>query len=178
VPHAEGVSEKPSQAAVDTLSDTLDEVLLESASEQDSSDAAGVDLLDQGDGDTTQMLLTSLGRFQRVLKGARAGGGFGPWSDECMTQLIHSAELALSEGWADLVVTLSDTGRVLQSYENAGKADLSLDFLDEAYEVLCLMVGDMMVDTVRDTVRDRWSDVYGRALKGLEEHGVALVDDS
>ena len=167
---------QPSQAAVDALSETLDEVFT-SEDGVDDLDNSSADTIDHTDDDTTQQLLTSLGRFQRVLKGARAGGGFGPWSDECMHQLIHSAELALSEGWGDLVTTLSDTGRILQSYEDAGKADLALDFLDEAYEVLCLMVGDLIVDNVRDTVRDRWGEVYKSGLVKLEGNGIALVDD-
>ncbi|MCL4694758.1 MAG: hypothetical protein KJ060_19875, partial [Candidatus Hydrogenedentes bacterium] len=79
--------------------------------------------------DPTQRLLTSLGRFQRHFMKAREGAPQSQWSDECMNHLIHGVEIALEQGWTDLVESLTETGRILQSYEDAGRANECVPFL-------------------------------------------------
>jgi hypothetical protein len=127
--------------------------------------------------DPTQRLLTSLGRFQRHVMKAREGASQDLWSDECMNHLIHGVEIALEQDWADLVEALTETGRILQSYEDAGRANACVPFLADSYEILCLMVGDLIVDKVRPGVLRKWRDCYQAALDDLTAEGLALVQD-
>lgn len=126
--------------------------------------------------DATQHLLTSLGRFQRELTNA-VDETYHGWADECMNQLIDCVEVALPRGWSEMVEALTDTGRILQSYETADRAGDSLDFLNDAYELLCLMVGDLIVDSVRPAVMKQWRERYQKAVARLEHDGLVLVTD-
>ncbi len=128
-------------------------------------------------GDPTQRLLTSLGRFQRQVNRAEEGAPQENWCDECMNQLIVGIEIALNEGWADVKEALTDTARVLQTYEDAGMAADCVAFLKDSYEILCLMVGDLIVDNVRSGVMKKWHERYERALNDLATLGLTLVDD-
>lgn len=128
-------------------------------------------------GDPTQRLLTSLGRFQRQVNRAEEGAPQENWCDECMNQLIVGIEIALNEGWADVKEALTDTARVLQTYEDAGMATDCVAFLKDSYEILCLMVGDLIVDNVRSGVMKKWHERYERALNDLATLGLTLVDD-
>ena len=126
--------------------------------------------------DATQQILTSLGRFQRELTNAMDESYRG-WAEECMNQLIDCVEVALPRGWSEMVEALTDTGRILQSYETGGQAQHSIDFLNDAYELLCLMVGDLIVDNVRPAVMKQWRERYQSAVARLEQDGLALVSD-
>jgi hypothetical protein len=127
--------------------------------------------------DPTQRLLTSLGRFQRHFMKAREGASQDQWSDECMNHLIHGVEISLEQGWTDLVEALTETGRILQSYEDAGRANACVPFLADSYEIMCLMVGDLIVDKVRPGVLRKWRDCYQGALEDLKAEGLSLVED-
>lgn len=131
----------------------------------------------EGMHDPTNRLLTALGRFHREVLKAREGGAHTQWPDICMNQLIGAVEIALAQGWDEVVEALGDTGRVLQSYSEAGRAGHSVAFLEDAYEILCLMVGDLIVGSVRAGVVQKWSDRYRRAVEDLEAEGLRLVDD-
>ncbi len=72
---------------------------------------------------------------------------------------------------------MTETGRILQSYEDAGRANDCVPFLADSYEILCLMVGDLIVDKVRPGVLRKWHDCYERALDDLAAQGLALVQD-
>lgn len=126
--------------------------------------------------DATQQLLTSLGRFQRELTNA-VDDSYDGWAEECMNQLIDCVEVALPRGWSEMVEALTDTGRVLQTYENAGRPQGCVDFLNDAYELLCLMVGDLIVDSVRPAVMKQWRERYQKAVARLERDGLVLVTD-
>jgi len=108
---------------------------------------------------------------------ARDGASQDQWSDECMNHLIHGVEIALEQDWADLVEALTETGRILQSYEDAGRANACVPFLADSYEIMCLMVGDLIVDKVRPGVLRKWRDCYQGALDDLTSEGLALVQD-
>lgn len=125
--------------------------------------------------DSTQRLLTALGRFQRELSHASHGGT--AWCDEAMDQLIAGVEVAIEEGWPVMVEALTNTGRVLQTYENAGRPAEALPFLNDAYELLCLMVGDLIVGEVRAGVREKWAKRYEKAVKEVERTGLQLIAD-
>lgn len=127
--------------------------------------------------DPTQQLLTTLGRFQRQLARAQTGAQQDLWCDESMNQLILAVEVAIAQGWSDVAEALTDMGRVLQTYENSGIAQDCVPFLNDGYEILCLMVGDLIVDTVRSGVRDSWRERYQVALKDVEAAGLTLVQD-
>lgn len=127
--------------------------------------------------DPTQQLLSALGRFQRQLAAVQAGDAKELWPDECMNQLIGAMEVALSNNWPEVVESLSDTGRVLQSYENAECPKDALPFLNDAYELLCLMVGDLIVDGVRPAVIDKWTRRYHLALADMDTAGIEIASD-
>ena len=127
--------------------------------------------------DPTQRMLTALGRFHIYVTKGQAGAPHTMWADECMTQLAYAIEVSLAQDWANLVEALTDTARILHSYENGGHAALCVPFLNDSYEILCLMVGDLIVDNVRMDVMDRWRVRYGRALKDLHDLGIPLVKD-
>lgn len=128
-------------------------------------------------GDPTQRLLTALGRFQRQVSRAEEGAPQEAWCDECMNQLITGIEIALNEDWADVKEALTDVARILQTYEDVDRADQSVYFLKDSYEILCLMVGDLIVGNVRSGVMKKWQDRYERALDELADAGLTLVDD-
>lgn len=128
-------------------------------------------------GDPTQRLLTALGRFQRQVSRAEEGVPQDAWCDECMNQLITGIEIALNEDWADVKEALTDVARILQTYEDVDRADQSVYFLKDSYEILCLMVGDLIVGNVRSGVMKKWQDRYERALDELADAGLTLVDD-
>jgi len=128
-------------------------------------------------GDPTQRLLTALGRFQRQVSRAEEGAPQEAWCDECMNQLITGIEIALNEDWADVKEALTDVARILQTYEDEDRAEQSIGFLKDSYEILCLMVGDLIVGNVRSGVMRKWQDRYERALDELADAGLTLVDD-
>lgn len=128
-------------------------------------------------GDPTQRLLTALGRFQRQVNKADSGAPQHQWADECMEQLIEGISIAHENNWHDVKEALTDTARILQSYEDAAVAQQAVAFLQDAYEILCLMVGDIIVDNVRSGVMNKWRQRYHQALDDLARHGVSLVDD-
>jgi hypothetical protein len=127
--------------------------------------------------DPTNRLLTALGRFHREVLKAREGSAHGEWPDVCMNQLINAVEIALDQGWTEVVEALGESGRVLQSYSEAGRAHDSVVFLEDAYELLCLMVGDLIVGSVRPGVIQKWRERYARAIEDLEAAGLTLVND-
>ncbi len=128
-------------------------------------------------GDPTQHLLTVLGRFQRQIAKAENGAPQGMWPDECMNQIIAGVEIALEQEWDGVKEALTDTARVLQSFEDAGKAQQCVSFLRDSYEILCLMVGDIIVDNVRSGVMQKWHERYQAIVEEMRFAGIRLVDD-
>ncbi|MBI2423868.1 MAG: hypothetical protein HYV27_13640 [Candidatus Hydrogenedentes bacterium] len=128
-------------------------------------------------GDPTQRLLTALGRFQRQVAKAEDGAPQHVWCDECMNQIITGIEIALNQGWSDVREALTDSARILQSYEDAGEASLCVPFLQDSYEILCLMVGDIIVDNVRSGVMHKWRERYQIAVEDLTAAGLLLIRD-
>lgn len=128
-------------------------------------------------GDPTQQLLTALGRFQRQIARARDGVPQDAWADACMEQLVRAVEIAMDQGWRDVVETLTETARVLQSYAEVGKGQDCVSFLGDSYEILCLMVGDLIVGKVRSGVLEKWRSRHQRALDDMGAAGISLVDD-
>ena len=127
--------------------------------------------------DPTQRLLTVLGRFQTHVVKAQNGAPQAAWSDECMNQLIAAVEIALAHGWTSLVKALTETGRILQTYEDAQDAGDCVTFLAESYDILCLMVGDLIVGGIRPGVLQKWEALYDRALDEVQTAGLTLVQD-
>ncbi|MCC6145471.1 MAG: hypothetical protein IT368_16820 [Candidatus Hydrogenedentes bacterium] len=127
--------------------------------------------------DPTQRLLTALGRFQRQVVKAEKGLPQAEWCDECMNQLITGIEIAYEQDWPDVQQALTDTARVLHSYECARQAERCVSFLQDSYEILCLMVGDLIVDNVRSGVMQKWQERYRYAVQELSDAGIELVED-
>jgi predicted nucleic acid-binding Zn-ribbon protein len=129
-------------------------------------------------GEPTQRLLTALGRFQREVLKVREGVAAVGWSDECMNQLITAVEIADENDWPDVVETLTETARILKSYEDAGQPSECVGFLEDSYEILCLMVGDILVGTVRSAAMKKWRERHDRAVEDLAAAGITLVVDA
>lgn len=130
-----------------------------------------------GVGDPTHRLLTALGRFQRQVSRAEGGAPQAQWCDECMNQLIVGIELAMTQGWGNVTQALTDTARVLHSYERLDRAQQCVPFLQDSYEILCLMVGDLIVDSVRSGVMQKWRERFQRAVEEMQRLGIPLVED-
>ena len=128
-------------------------------------------------GDPTQRLLTALGRFQRQVSKAEQGGPQESWCDECMNQIVTGIEVSIAEEWDNVQEALTDTARVLQTYEYAGRASECVNLLQDSYEILCLMVGDLIVDNVRSGVMQKWHERYEAATAEVAKAGLALVSD-
>lgn len=130
-----------------------------------------------GYGDPTQRLLTALGRFHRQVAKAQGGAAQEHWCDECMNQLIAALKIALEQESKELAGALTDTARILQSCEDAGAARLAVPFLADSYEMLCLMVGDLIVGKVRPGVLQKWMQRYQAAVDDLAAANIPLVQD-
>ncbi|MCX5769640.1 MAG: hypothetical protein NTZ09_05130, partial [Candidatus Hydrogenedentes bacterium] len=127
--------------------------------------------------DPTQRLLTALGRFHRYVAKGQEGAPQEFWSDDCMNQILTAAELSVAQGWKEIVEALTGTARVLQTYETASAAHLCVPFLNDGYEVLCLMVGDLIVNNTRSDAMATWRSRYEKAVAGLTAAGLELVED-
>ncbi|HUW62168.1 MAG TPA: hypothetical protein VMZ06_14290 [Candidatus Bathyarchaeia archaeon] len=127
--------------------------------------------------DPTQRLLMALGRFHRYVAKGQAGAPQEFWSDDCMNQILTAAELAVLEGWKEIVEALTGMARVLQTYETASAAHLCVPFLNDGYEVLCLMVGDLIVNNTRSDAMATWRTRYEKAVANLTAAGLELVED-
>lgn len=127
--------------------------------------------------DPTQHVLNALARFKRELPDSSDNSRSKLWPDACMNELIACVEIALEQSWSDFVKPLADTGRVLQTYENAGTPGHCVSFLGDAHEILCLMVGDIIVDTIRPEANEQWLTCYRNALDAIETAGLTLAQD-
>lgn len=143
-----------------------------------SSDEEPVEVPDDGfeHEESTQHILSALGRFHRQVTKAKVGAAQELWTDDCMNELVAAAEVAVREGWRETVAVLTETGRILQTYENAGRATECVQFLSEAYDILSLMVGDLIVGEVRPGVMQKWQECHAKALSTLEAAGLTLID--
>lgn len=145
--------------------------------------AAGDESADSGanassrDGDPTQRLLTTLGRFQRHVALAAAGVPQEEWAEDCMDELVAALDISLEEKWTEVVEALAGTGRLLQSYSEPGYAHLCVPLLADSYDILCLMVGDLIVSGVRPSVMQKWCERYERAVAELQAAGLPLAED-
>lgn len=124
-----------------------------------------------------QQLLGVLGEVQEMAQAVSEGNAGGLWSDECMNQLIMGVELSLSQGWGEVLDGFTDTGRILQSYENADRAEDAAPFLQDSYELLCAMVTDSMNGSVRPKIQEQWRARYQAEVDRLQERGLSIADD-
>ena len=128
--------------------------------------------------DQTQALLTTLGRFQRHVVAAQGGASNDTWAEACMEELIAALKIAMTQQWDAVQEVLTETGRVLRTYQDAGRAQMCVRFLAESYEVLCLMVGDLIVGSIRPGVVQKWRGLYDSVLKDVQASGLPLVGDA
>jgi len=139
----------------------------------EGSAAPALDIFSDAGDTSTQEILTLLGRFSREYSNPENA----PWSDACMNQLILCIEIAIEEGWSDLTMVLSDTGRILQTYENAERAAGCIAFLGNAYEVMCRLIGDIVIEKAPLETLEDWSGVYSEGISVLESDGLELLQD-
>lgn len=135
------------------------------------------DDLSQVSGDPIQQLFTTLGKFHRQLNKAQHAPNGEGWCDECMNELMAGLEISIAREWTPIRDALIDTARILHSYEQVGKAGLCVPFLKDSYELLSLMVGDLIVDTVRAGVKQKWREHYTKAVGELQSRDIPLVED-
>ena len=94
-----------------------------------------------------------------------------------MNELASGLEIAIACNWTPVKDALIDTARILHSYDCVGRRRDAIPFLNNSYEILSLMVGDLIVDKVRSGVIQKWKDLYGKTLDELKSAGIALVED-
>ena len=127
-------------------------------------------------GDPTQQLLSVFGRIEPAMLRGKQGEPQETWAHAIMERLVESIEVAVAADWPDLVTVLTETSRVLKTYQDAGRAIECVPFIEDSYEILCLMAGDLIVDKVRSGVMQKWRDRYEMALAELAAAGLVLVD--
>lgn len=122
----------------------------------------------------TNEILTHLEHFAREC----ADPGKPLWSDACMNELIICMEIAIEQSWAEVACVLEDTGRILQTYENADCPEKAAPFLSNAYNVLCTMIGDIVVEKPMEEIVGVWDALLVSGLEDLANNGLSLYDDS
>jgi len=132
---------------------------------------------DGADGGPVQQLLGVLSTMRETAQSVVEGRAGRLWSDECMNHLILGVEVSLGQGWNDLVDAFTDAGRILQSYENGGKAGQAAPYLVEAYEIMCTLVGDAMGDSTQPALVAQWRARYQKEVAALEMAGFQLAND-
>jgi hypothetical protein len=132
---------------------------------------------DGSGGGPVQQLLGVLSTMRETAQSVVDGRASRLWADECMNHLILGVEVALGQGWNDLVDAFTDAGRILQSYENGGKAGQAAPYLVEAYDIMCALVGDAMGDSSQPGLVSQWRTRYQKEVAALEMSGFQLVND-
>lgn len=128
-------------------------------------------------GDPIQSLFSSLGKFNRYLSQAQHAPDSTTWVENCMNELATSLEIAIICGWDPVKETIIDAARVLHSYEIVGRHKECIPFLNTSYEILSLMVGDLIVDKVRPGVIQKWKDLFSKTVEDMTRAGITLVVD-
>ena len=169
-------SKQMQPSAPDAASESVHHTALPPQPEEENV-ASLQDDISQVSGDPIQQLFTTLGKFHRQLNKAQHAPNGEGWCDECMNELMAGLEISIAREWTPIKDALIDTARILHSYEQVGKAGLCVPFLKDSYELLSLMVGDLIVDTVRAGVKQKWREHYAKAVEELESRGIALVED-
>ncbi len=132
---------------------------------------------DEAGGGPAQQLLGVLTTMRETAQSVVDGRAGRRWADECMNQLILGVEVALGQGWGELVDAFTDAGRILQSYENGNVTAEAAPFLVEAYDLMCALVSDAMSGDPSPGVMAQWRGRYQREVTRLEIAGVTLVSD-
>lgn len=127
--------------------------------------------------DPAQSALIHLQRFQQIVMDAQRGYIPDDFAEGCMEELIGALEITYAQGWHDVTQALTETGRVLKSYDEAYRASECTPFLTESYQMLCLMVTHQMGGGVRPWVLQKWRNHFQTAVTDLTNAGLALVDD-
>lgn len=128
-------------------------------------------------GDPIQSLFSSLGKFNRHLSQAQHAPDSSEWVEKCMNELAVGLQIAINCNWTPVKDALIDTARILHSYDRVGRRRDSIAFLNGSYDILSLMVGDLIVDKVRSGVIQKWQDLYRKTLDDLRQAGIDLAAD-
>lgn len=99
------------------------------------------------------------------------------WSDLAMNQLVLGLEIAIDEGWGDVVEALTDTGRVLQTYEDGEVAGESVALLTASYELIARMVNELGGNGVSVDAMKSWRKHYQESLMAINAAGLNLAHD-
>lgn len=144
--------------------------------EEDIMAVPGEDTV-QVSGDPIQNLFSTLGKFNRHLSQAQHAPDSPEWAEKCMDELASGLEIAMTANWTPVKDALIDTARILHSFDSAGRRRECIPFLNSSYEILSLMVGDLIVDKVRSGVIQKWKDLYGNTLTVMNKAGITLIED-
>jgi hypothetical protein len=138
-------------------------------------------LLGRGDEDAgggpVQHLLSALGTLRETAQSVVDGRAGRRWADECMNQLILGVEVALGQGWGELVDAFTDAGRILQSYDNGNVTAEAAPYLVEAYDLMCALVSDTTSGDPAPGLSAQWRARYQREVTRLEIAGFTLASD-
>lgn len=127
-------------------------------------------------GDPIQRLLTCLGRFQCQLARAEEGAPTTDWGPEAAVLLNAGREIAEAENWHSITLMLTEVQRIMDVSESADKLDLAVPFLKKAYELLCLLVGDLIVGASHSRVHQKFLTWHADVRVKLESAGIALAE--
>ncbi len=127
--------------------------------------------------DPSQSVLISLGRFKRHIQHATGAPEHAQWPGECLQELLKILNIAAENGWDTLREAVTDTARVLCSYERARRTAQCLPFLRACDDALSMMIGDIIIDNETPTVRMAWQKHYQGALEVMRRDGIVLVED-
>lgn len=153
------------------------ESLPSEAEMEEESMSAPVEEPVQLSGDPIQHLFSTLGKFNRHMSQAQHAPDSGDWAEKCMNELAFGLEIAIACNWTPVKDALIDTARILHSYDRVGRRRDCIPFLNNSYEILSLMVGDLIVDKVRAGVIQKWRDLYGKTLDELKHADIPLAED-
>lgn len=122
-------------------------------------------------------LSTAVNKFQRLLSQAQYTPEGAEWVEKCMNELATGLEIAIDCDLIPMRDALIDTARILHSYDRAGRWQESLPFLNNSYNILSLMVGDLIIDKIQPALVRKWKVFYQKASEELGKAGIPLADD-
>jgi hypothetical protein len=131
----------------------------------------------QVSGDPSQSLASCLGRFNRFLSQAQHNPESGDWAERCIRELGEALTITIKGQWDPVKDAILETARILHSYDRVGRRSESIPFLNSSYEILSLMVGDLILDKVKSSVVLKWKELYKKALDDLQRAGIPLAED-
>ena len=143
-----------------------------------SRDERSMLLGNRGDsGEPKKQLMGTLSQVRDIAAAVVDGRAGALWVDECMNQLIGGVEFGLAQGWNEVVDALTDSGRILQSYEAGGRAEDGTLYLIDAHDLLSALIADSANGKIQSKNIEKGRARYQEELATLDAASLELVDD-